>query len=359
MVTGDATHWTDPDRVISNGPYRLKSRRFKQDLLLVQNEHYWNKAAMRNRSIRERIIPDAQTGLMVYRNGKADWLPEVPTTSSLAADLVAQAKSGGRDDVHTSPWAGTYFYNFNCMEKLPDGTPNPLHDARVRRALSMTIERDTIVNRVTRLELPTARTFIPPGSLPGYDAPVDAGVGFDPAAAKELLAEAGYADGAELRGLSILYNNNAGHASIAQQIKRGWEKHLGVSVQLEGLEGKNFSRRLREHQFTISRASWIGDYRDATTFLDKFKSDNGNNDAGYANPRYDELMAAAAKEQVPSARLRLLREAEALMLGEQPIAPIYHYITLNVYDPGMVKGIYPNPWNFRRLELVEVRRDSN
>lgn len=352
LVTGDSTYWSDPQRLVTNGPYVLTRRRFKQDVLLEQNLYYWNRAAMRNRSIRERIIADPQTAMMIYNNGQADWLPDIPSASALAADLLGQR----RPDVTAVPWVGTYFYNFNCMARLPDGTKNPLADPRVRRALSMGIDRQAIVQHVTRINQPVARTFVPPGTLTGYDAPVDAGVSFDPPAARELLAQAGYADGKSLAGLSILYNTNAGHAAIAQQIKRSWEEHLGVVVTLESLEGKSFSERLKSHQFTITRANWIGDYPDPTTFLDKFRSSNGNNDAAYANPAFDALLEQAEGELDPARRMALLRRAEALMLTDQPIAPIFHFVTINVYDPRKVKNLYPNSWNFRRLELVEVER---
>ena len=242
MITGDSTYWSDPRAaLVGNGPYILASRRFKQDLFVTQNPYYLNRAEMRNHSIRELIIPDPQTEMMVYGNGQADWLPDIPSSSRLAADLLAKK----RPDEVTVPWVGTYFYNFNCAAELPDGTHNPLTDPRVRRALSMGIDRRTIVERVTRVGQPIARTFVPPGTLKGYDAPVEAGVAFDPSNARKLLAEAGYSNGSTLAGLSILSNTDGGHEAIAQQIKRSWEENLGVVATLEGLEGKAFSERLK------------------------------------------------------------------------------------------------------------------
>lgn len=350
MYRIDSGYWSDPKRLVGNGPYLLARRRFRQDLLMTQNPHYWDKASMGNRSILERIIENPQTALYAYDNGQAHWLPDIPTSSAIAADLLKQ----GRKDVIASPWAGTYFYNLNCRPTLADGRKNPLADARVRRALSMAIDRKALVEQVTRMNQPVAKTFIPPGCLPGYDAPVDAGVGFDPEGARKLLAEAGYRGGAGLKGLSILYNSGRGHENIAQPIKRSWEEHLGVVVTLEAQEGKSFSERLKKHSYTIARASWMGDYRDATTFLDKFRSENGNNDAAWKSPEYDALLDRAATEPDAPARLGILRQAEALMLADQPIAPLYHYVTLHVFDPAKVRGIEPNPWNFRRLERVRV-----
>ncbi|MCE9590180.1 MAG: peptide ABC transporter substrate-binding protein [Planctomycetes bacterium] len=351
VLETDATYWADPERLVTNGPYLLARRRFKNDLLMTQNPHYWNRAAMRNTSIREVFIADPNMAMLMYKQGRIDWLPEIPTASRLAADLVAQH----RPDLVASPWAGTYFYDFNCLPTLEDGTVNPLADARVRRALSMAIDRKTIVERVTRLNQPVARSFIPPGSLPGYEPPVEDGADFKPEEAKRLLAEAGYADGSKLTGLSILFNTGQGHENVAQQIKRSWEEVLGVSVMLEGVEGKAFSQRLKTQHYTIARASWIGDYRDATTFLDKHASGNGNNDSKWASAEYDSLLHQASELTDPAQRLAALRKAESLLLREQPIAPIFHYITLQAYDPAKVEGLYPNIWNFRRLEFVRVK----
>src|SRR5690606_29014705 len=148
------------------------------------------------------------------------WLPDIPTVSPLAADLVNQKLP----TVHVSPAAATYFYNFNCLPTLPDGRKNPLADARVRRALSLAIDRQTIVDRVSRLGQPIARTFVPPGVIKGYQSPVDAGHDYNIEQARQLLAEAGYPGGRGLTGLSILYNTGQGHENPAQQIKRTWEE---------------------------------------------------------------------------------------------------------------------------------------
>ena len=353
--------WTRPGRVVGNGPYVLERRRFKRDLLLTANPHYWNRHAMANQSILMQIVSDPGAAMLAYQRGDVNWLPDIPTASPLAAELMRQQHEGLRKDVHITAGAGTYFYNFNCAPTLVDGSKNPLHDARVRQALSLAIDRQTIVERVTRGFQPIARTFIPPGALPGYHPPVDALFVSDRLEenlkrARSLLEEAGFPGGRGLTGLSILYNTEGAHGAIAQQIKNHWEQTLGVSVNLMGVEKTQFGQRLRSHDFAISRAAWFGDYRDATTFLDKFLSDNGNNDAQYHNLQFDEWMRQAAGELDQERRLRLLEQAERLMLSEQPIAPIYHYTIMSVHDSDRVHGLTPNAWNYRRLEWVKVHR---
>jgi oligopeptide transport system substrate-binding protein len=348
----DQTYWSDPDRLVTNGPYRLGDYRIRRDLLLEQNPHYWNAQAMGNTSILQRIIKDPNTALLALENGQIDWYPDLPTTGDTAADLVAAAEAGQRNDVHVTPWAGTYFYSFNTLPEKPDGSPNPLADERVRRALSMAINREQIVNQITKMSQPTARSFVPPDAVPTYEPPADVGVAFNPEKAQQLLSEAGYPKGEGMEGLSILYNTGGGHGPIAEAIQGMWREYLNVSVDLQKQEVQVFGDRLSNQRYTIARASWIGDYRDPSTFLNKYDSRSQNNDSRWENPEYDALLAQAAEMTAGSERMAKLRQAEALLLQGQPIAPIFHYITLDLYDPEKVIGIHPNRWNFRRLEFV-------
>ncbi len=350
-VVKQNSEWTKPENLVTNGPYKLDRWRFKRDLQLSVNPHYWNRGAMKNSGISQEYMPDLQPALLTYQRGKADWIPDIPTAHPLAADLVTQR----RPDTHVTPAAGTYFYNLNCNPKLNDGSPNPLHDPRVRRALSMGIDRTLIVQKVTRLRQPEAVTFVPPQAIAHYPSPVEVGVTHNVEQARKLLIEAGYPEGRGLTGLSILYNTEGGHESIAQQIKNAWATNLGVTVTLEGVEKLTFGQRLKTQNYTISRASWFGDYRDPTTFLDKYHSGNGNNDARYKNAEYDALLEAAAKQTDRDERMATLARAEAMMLADQPLAPIFHYAMISMFDPAKVKGLSPNAWGQYRLEQVEVK----
>jgi oligopeptide transport system substrate-binding protein len=347
-ITSD--YWLNPQRLITNGPYILVGREFKKHVRMDPNLHYWDRASVANGGIEERIVSEAQAAILAYQNGDIHWLPALPSALPITVELVRQH----RPDVHTIDMAGVYFYNFNCQDKLNDGSPNPLSDVKLRRALSMAIDRETIVTKVTRLNNPPGTTFVPQGALADYAPPVDSAAGFDPAQARKLLAETGYPGGKGLTGLSILYNSDHGHEIVAQAIKRMWQEHLGVGVELQGMEVRRFSSRLRNHDFTISRASWFGDYRDPTTWLDKMATGNGNNDCNYSNPRYDALLARAAGETDETARLELLRDAEAMMLQDSPMAMIYQYITVTLYDPAKVKHLDHNPWNVWRLDRVQI-----
>lgn len=356
-VTGtwktDIEYWSDPTRLVSNGPFGIEERVFKQRLLLRKSATFWDSDRVKSETVLEKIIEDPMNGFLVYQKGGADLLFSIPSQGSMAKELIEQQ----RKDVHAERAAGTYFYNFNCLPELHDGTANPLADARVRRALSLAIDRDQIVNRVNRVGQPVAKSFVPPYAVEGYDPPVETAVTYDPEAARALLEEAGYPGGEGLDGLSILYNTGSGHENVALAIKAVWERELGVVVKTEGVEVKTFGSRIRNQDYTIARGAWFGDYVDPTTWLDKHRSTNGNNDTAWKNAEYDGLLDEAAEIRDRGARFAKLAEAEAVMNREQPIAPIYHYVTIYLFDPDRVQGANLNAWARWRFDRIHVENE--
>ncbi|WP_428387578.1 peptide ABC transporter substrate-binding protein [Mucisphaera sp.] len=353
MVQVDSAYWRDPERVISNGPYVIEDGVFKRYLRMHKNANYWNAEAVKSETLLEKINEDPQSAFLAYSGGDVDISIALPSLGPLPAELV---RDESRTDVHTVTAAGTYFYNFNCLPTLPDGSPNPLADPRVRVALSMGIDRQQIVGQVTRMDQPIARSFVPPGAVAGYEPPVETGVVFDPEGAKALLAEAGYPNGEGLDGLSILYNTGAGHEEVAIAIAAMWERELGVVVTTEGVEVQTFSDRVNRQDYSIARSAWFGDYMDPTTWLDKNRANNGNNDAKWNSPLHDGLLDEAQTIRDPEARFAKLAEAEAVFNAEQPIAPIFHYRLVYLFDTERVKGVELNPWARWRFDRIWVER---
>lgn len=338
--------FTRPPNLVTNGPYRLHSWEFKGRMRMVANDHYWDRKNVQSKVI-DQIYAVERMAYELYQAGEVDWHAGIELTPVISADL----KKEGRTDLHVSPGFGTYFYSFNCLPKLPDGRDNPLADVRVRQALTMALDKEPAVTRVTRMGEVTTGNYVPRGVFPEYVSPP--GLGRDPEAARRLLAEAGYPGGRGFPMLSLLFNNDAQHGPIAQIVRRQWQEQLGIDVTLEGVEGKVFGERLHTQQYAIARASWIGDYNDVSTFTDKYLSVSENNDSKWSNATYDKLCHDAAIEPDAAKRLVMLAEAEALLLQEAPILPVYSYVNVSLYRDN-VHGIVENPKNMIQFKAVKV-----
>lgn len=350
------SYFGDPKRLVTNGPYVLSEWRHKVRMVFDQNPHYWNKDAMGNIRIVQETIPDANLQYLRYEEGLLDWIPDVGAIKK----KLMEKKRQNPDQwayIHNIANAGTYYYEFNCREKLPSGVANPMVDPMVRRALGMCIDRKQIVENVTEMNEPVALLMVPDKEITGYVGPADAGVPFDPEGAKKLLAEAGYPNGEGFPPIKITVNNDAGpgHANIALPIKKNWEDHLGIKVELEQIEFKVLLERSTKGNYYTRRAGWFGDYADPTTWLDMYRTGDSNNDCVYNNPKYDQLLKDAAVELDKQKRFDLLAEAEAMLLQDAPIVPIFYYTTVTIYDAEKV-DIRQNAWNNLRLELVPMKR---
>jgi len=343
--------FTRPPALVTNGPFRLDTWAFKQRLRFVKSEHYWDRARVRSNTIEMVSCEEPMAQFLMFYNGSVDWVADITIGPEVAADLFRQKRT---DLINLGKGFGTYFYSINCQPKLPDGRPNPFADKRVRQALSMAIDKRPVVENVTRLGEPITSNYIPVGVFEGYTSPP--GLPFDIKRARQLLAEAGYPNGQGWPRISLLYNTGAHHADVAQIVRRQWLENLNIDLELEGVELKIFGERLHNKDYAIARASWIGDYMDPSTFTDKYVSNGGNNDSGWNNDAYDDLLKEAAKVATqPKLRLAKLAEAEKILLDEQPIIPVYHYVNADLRRAA-VKGIKENPRNNVNFRDVYVEK---
>jgi len=324
--------WTFPGRIISNGPYRLVAWEFRSRMVWEKNPYYWNADAVALNRIEVRTYEQPNTALLAYETGAVDMTLTVPSLAILP--LLEAARAGRRRDVVYGPGLATYFYRFNC-------TIEPLKDPRVRRALVLAIDRREIIDRAARGGQQPAFAFVPPG-MKGYE-PVE-GLPEDAETARRLLAEAGYPGGRGLGELCILVNKGADHVPLAEVIQEQWRKNLGLRVRIEKVEWKVFLDMVHNLDYQIARGGWFGDYVDPNTFLDMFVTGGGNNETGWSNAQYDDLIARAAREVDRRRRMSLLREAERLLLREVPIMPIYYYTSTFLVRPGL-EGVTPNLLN--------------
>jgi oligopeptide transport system substrate-binding protein len=291
----------------------------------VPNPKYWDKDNVKLGRVTYLPIDDNNTGYNMFLNGECDWGHEVPK------DQIDSAKL--RDDFQSAPYLGTYYYIFQTQNP-------PFDDVRIRKALTMAIDRETLVEKVTRSgEFPTTK-FVP-DNMAGY--PGIKGSGEDLAQAKKLLAEAGYPDGNGFPAFEILYNTHEGHKKIAEYVQQQWKENLGLNCTLVNQEWKTYLATRREGDFQVARAGWIGDYQDPNTFLELFVSSSAMNGGKYNNPKYDELIIKAARMPAGKDRMETLMEAERIFIEEdQAVMPIYHYTSKNMIDLNKWGGWYVN-----------------
>jgi oligopeptide transport system substrate-binding protein len=289
--------------------------------------------------------PSPNTAFNFYHSGVADVLLDkslVPT--SLVADLMK------RKDCHSSPILATYFIRYNVKRK-------PFTDARVRKAFSMVVDRALLTEKVTQAGEPVAESLVPPGTA-GYQPPK--GIRRDPETARKLLAEAGYPGGAGFPVVRYLYTGkNEVDEKVAVELQAMFKRELGVSVLLAKQEWAVYLNSLSALDYDFCRSSWVGDYNDPNTFLDMFVTGGGNNNCGWGNPRYDELIALAARETDRAKRFALFHEAETLLIRDEvPVCPLYYYVILLFYSDrlGGVAGNLVDEHPFRTMHWKKGAR---
>ncbi len=327
--------WTKPGNLVCNGPFLLQFRRIRDRLRMIKNARYWNANHVELNSIDALSVQSETTSLNMYVNGQIDWSTTVP--NMVIPDLRK------RDDFKSAPMLTTYFYRFNVNRK-------PLDQVRVRRALNMAIDKKKIVEQVTKAGNVPARSFVPPG-IDNYNSA--RGDIFDVSKARQLLAEAGFPGGRNFPAIRILFNTSDMHKDIAQVIQQDWKEHLGVNVQLENYEWRTFLATLSQKDYEVARSGWIGDYPDPNTFLDMFVTDGANNQTNWSNARYDDLIEQAKFEPDYQKRLGLLTEAEQILMDEQPIIPIYFYVSKNLVQPHVL-GFSSNVQDVHPLHILKI-----
>lgn len=336
--------WLVSPPVPASGAYQLERWRVNDRIRLRKNPRYWDTRNTHCEVVDLLPCNNPNTALNLYETRAVDVVWDKNLVPVDLLDLLLD-----RPDFHAYPVLSTYFLRFNVTRK-------PFHDPRVRQAFAHAIDRQRIVRKITRGGEHVATAITPP-IIDGYTPPE--GLTRNPAAARRLLAEAGYPDGRGLPAIQYLFDTTTRlQEQIAVELQEMWQRELGIRVDLRKLEWKTFLVAQRELDYDLCRSSWIGDYSDPNTFLDLFLSNNGNNRTGWKNPRYDRLLREANAELDPARRLARLRDAETILVrDEAPIVPLYIYTGLEYYDPRRVQGIFPNPRSEHPVRAIRVRRD--
>ena len=315
-----------PEHLVSNGAYKVVEWQVQSHVLLTRNHQYWDDAHTTIERVYYLNTEDVSSEFKRYRAGELDWTEGVP----LAQMRWIQHNIPQEFRVH--PYLGIYYYGLNL-------TQPPFKDnLKLRRALSMAIDRNVIVDKVIGMGQLPAYSWTPP--LPGYRQPIPEWASWPRekrlAEARRLYAEAGYSPEHPLN-VEIRYNTSEDHKKIALVIAAMWKQYLGVQTQLINEEFKVFLRDRTQKKVTQAfRSGWIGDYNDPYTFAEIMESSNGQNDLGYDNPRYDALLEQAGHEADAQRRLELLEQAEKVMLDDQPMIPLYFYVSKRLVKPYVV-----------------------
>lgn len=330
--------WTRPENIVTNGPFILKEWLPRDKIILVKNPKYWDAKVVKLEKIIVLATEDENTMFNLYESNRTEWVYHV------ALPQIPVLRKQGRKDFHLTPYLSTYYYLINTTRK-------PFNDPRVRKALDMSIDKEKLCKYVTQAGEKPADSFVPRG-MPGYTPPK--GLPFDVAAARKLLAEAGFPDGKGFPKAVILFNTSDNHKKIAEVIQSDWKKNLNIDIQLENKEWKVYLKDRQTLDYDIGRAGWTGDYVDPNTFLDMFVTGGGNNHTGWGMKRYDDLIAKAAATLDPVERKRIFVEAENILINdEMPIIPLYYYVNKNLLKP-WVKNFYFNIIDYHNYKYVYI-----
>ncbi|MDB6093870.1 MAG: extracellular solute-binding protein family 5 [Verrucomicrobia bacterium] len=316
--------WTRAEHLVGNGPFMLKSWQANRRIVVEKSPTYWDAAQVRLNAINFYPIESLDAEERAFRSG------QLHVTYVLPLGKVEAYRRDAPQFLRIDPYLNTYFLRLNVRRP-------PFGDERVRQALAQAVDRTGLVEKILHGGQKAATTVTPPG-LPGYTPPPGLKTDFD--AARRLLAEAGYPGGKGLPALELLYNTSENHRTLAEAIQEMWRRELGIEVRLQNQEFKVVLDERRAGHYQVLLSDWVGDYLDAATFLDLWRSDSGNNHTGWSSADYDARLFAAARASDPADRNAQFQEAESLMLAAAPVIPLY-YNTHVFLLQSSVKGWHP------------------
>lgn len=308
-LTQSGTAWTKPGNLVGNGPFVLQAWKPNQYIFVRKSPTYWNRAHVKLNGVKFIPIEDPDVEEAAFRTG------ELHKTETIPVIKIPEYRREHPRLLHIAPYSAVYYYSINVNRA-------PFTDVRVRQALAMAINREELVRDVTRAGEKPALNFVPDG-VNGYVCHTH--IKYDPAEARRLLAEAGYPGGHGFPKVSLLYNTMQTHQVIAEAIQQMWKRVLHINVTLYNQEWKVYLDSMHMHNYQICRSGLTVDPYDPSLFLRTFTKGYGYNDTGWSNPEYDRLLAEAARLPDKSARFALYQKAEAILLHDMPIIPIYFY----------------------------------
>ena len=344
-ANGDA--WcTSPDTYVCNGPFMITEWTPSERIVLTKNPNYvggWDSSKIVSSSITLLLLEDSSASFAAYNSGEAQLIKDVPTDE---IPSLTKAEDGG--DFYVDTILGTYYVSLNLKR-------DAFKDAKVRRALSLAIDRDYVANTIMQGTYSTADSIVGPGIVDenGYfhdngNAPyISADYEANLAEAKKLLADAGYPNGEGYPTIEYSTNDAGYHVPLAEYLQQAWSD-LGITLTISKMEWSSFTAARRAGEYDVARNGWVMDYNDPSNMLDLFCSGNGNNDGKYSNPEFDAAIEASRVADV-SEHFAQLHKAEDILMEDTGCLPIAYYNDYWLQSPAL-KGTWHSPYGYWYLQ---------
>ena len=350
-ANGDA--WcTEPDTFICNGPYYISDWVPSERIVLTKNPYYaggWDSSKIVSDTITLLLLEDSSASYAAYNSGEAQLIKDVPTDE---IPSLTKAEDGG--DFYVDTILGTYYISLNDQRE-------PFTDAKVRKALSLAIDRDYVANTIMQGTYEPAYNFVGPGIVD------ESGMFYDNAnggeryisddyeanleEAKSLLAEAGYPDGEGFPAITYSANDAGYHIPVAEYLQQAWGE-LGITVNIDKVEWSSFLPLRRAGDYDASRNGWVMDYNDPSNMIELFTTTNGNNDGKYSNPEFDAAIEAS-KVADKTVHFQKLHEAEDILMEDAAAIPVAYYTDFWLQSPSL-KGTWHSPYGYWYLQYGYV-----
>ena len=344
-ANGDA--WcTSPDTYVCNGPYMITEWTPSERIVLTKNPNYvggWDNSKIVSDSITLLLLEDSSASYAAYNSGEAVLIKDVPTDE---IPSLTKAEDGG--DFYVDTILGTYYVSLNLQR-------DAFKDAKVRKALSLAIDRDYVANTIMQGTYSAADSIVGPGIVDesGYfhdngNAPyISADYEANLAEAKKLLEEAGYPNGEGFPTIEYSCNDAGYHVPLAEYLQQAWGD-LGITLTINKMEWSSFTPARRAGEYDVARNGWVMDYNDPSNMLDLFCSGNGNNDGKYSNPEFDAAIEASRVADVTE-HFAQLHKAEDILMEDNGCLPIAYYNDYWLQSPAL-KGTWHSPYGYWYLQ---------
>ena len=348
-VEANGDSWcTEPDTYVCNGPYMITEWTPSERIVLSKNPYYvggWDSSKIVSDTITLLLLEDSSASYAAYNSGEAQLVKDVPTDE---IPSLTRAEDGG--DFYLDEIMGTYYISLNDQEE-------PFTDVRIRKALSLAIDRDYVANTIMQGIYTPAAALVGPGIVDENGYFMDNANGGEPyisddyeanlEEAKSLLAEAGYPDGEGFPTITYSANDSGYHIPVAEYLQQAWGE-LGITMNIDKVEWSSFIPMRRAGDYDISRNGWSMDYNDPSNMLELFTTNNGNNDGKYANPEFDQVIEDSRVAD-KTTHFEKLHEAEDILMNDAACIPVAYYNDFWLQSPSL-KGTWHSPYGYWYLQ---------